>query len=204
MQQNGKKRDMISEQPLYKNERRKHKLNTQLVFAHKQYLDYDHLTSSFYHPQPRLQKGSVQISINHSRDPLSGSIAAGMIWIKRLILPFLAGCSEDQCSYFVKDQLRDCTYLRQVEWWCMQYHSLAAPLYFIFRLSGCAYTAKLESIFSQVSVLKAVSVWSLLETNSPGMSQQLSRRRIMAPLLKLACRSSYLAAYRHTLCFLLE
>lgn len=77
---------MRSEQPLYKNERRKHKLNTQLAFAHKQYLDYDHPRSSFYHPQSQLQKGSGQISINHSRDPLSGSIAAGMIWIKRLIL----------------------------------------------------------------------------------------------------------------------
>lgn len=83
----------------------------------------------------------------------------------------------------------------------MQYHSLLAPFYFIFRLPGCAYTAKLESIFSQVSVLKAVSVWSLLETNSQGVSQQLSRRRVMAPALELACRSSHLAAYGHTLCF---
>lgn len=80
-------------------------------------------------------------------------------------------------------------------------HSLLAPFYFIFRLSGCTYAAKLESIFSQVSVLKAVSVWSLLETNSQGVSQQLSRRRIMAPALELTCRFSHLAAYGHTLCF---
>lgn len=48
---------MRSEQPLYKDESGKHKLNTQFIFAHKLYLDYDHLRSFFYHPQPRFQKG---------------------------------------------------------------------------------------------------------------------------------------------------
>lgn len=159
---------------------------------------------------------SAQISVNHSRDLLPCSIAAGMIWIKRLILiqllllfklicsspSLLAGCSEDQHSYFIKVQLRNFKYTIQVKSWYMQCYLLVAPLYFIFRLSGCTHSAKLEWVFSQVSVLKAVSVWSLLETNSPGASQQLSRR-IMAPLLKLARWYSYLAAYRHTLSFCL-
>lgn len=108
-----------------------------------------------------LKMPSIQIEINCSRDPLSGSIAAGVIWIKKLILIQLlllfthtsayavhclfcfAGCSANQCSYFVKDLIRFCTHLRQVEWCCIQYYSLLAPFYFIFRLSGCTYTAKL-------------------------------------------------------------
>jgi len=48
---------MRSEQPLYKDEKKKHKLNTQFVFAHKQNLDYDHLRGSFYHPQSQFQRG---------------------------------------------------------------------------------------------------------------------------------------------------
>lgn len=56
MQQNGKKRDMRSEQPLWWDERRKHKLNTQFVFAHKRYLAYDHPRGFYYHPQWRFWK----------------------------------------------------------------------------------------------------------------------------------------------------